>query len=131
VFRNLNDRMSILVMKQAIRASAKGAMAKTAQDQGGVLGAVLSNTYNMVTEQADLRSWLTLPKNIQVTRIPLSAGTHNLRFALLDASGRSLREEPFSVEILPGKMTMLDARSGSADLIDFHLYGEGTRQSGK
>jgi len=122
VYRNLMDRIPILVMKQAIRASAKGAMAKTAQDQGGVVGALLSNTYNLVTEQADLRSWLTLPKNIQAARIPLPAGHHDLRLVFLDAAGRTLQEAPVSLEVRAGEMSMLNARTGSTGVINIHSY---------
>jgi len=121
-FRNLKDRMPILLIKQAIRASAKGAMAKTAADQGGVLGAVLSNTYNVLTEQADLRSWLTLPKNIQVARLPLPAGRNDLRLAFLDDTGRARQEVPVSVDVRPGRISLLNTRTGSGGMIDLHLY---------
>ena len=122
VFRNLQDRMPVLVLKQVLRAAAKGAMAKTAKDEGGGVGLLLASAYNIVTEQADLRSWLTLPQNIQVARIPLAAGKHNLVLALQDASGRAVQKKPFSVEVKPGGMTFLDARSGTVGLIDFHVY---------
>jgi len=120
--RNLMDRMEILVLKQAIRASAKGAMAKTAGDQGGVVGAVLSNTYNLVTEQADLRSWLTLPQNIQVARVLLPVGPHDLKVSFLDASGIALVEFPVTVDIRAQGLSFLNARSGAAGVIDVHAY---------
>jgi len=120
--RNLMDRMPILLLKQAIRASAKGAMAKTATDQGGVVGALLSTTYNLVTEQADLRSWLTLPRNIQAARMPLPAGDHELRLAFLDAAGRPLEERTVPLEIRAGQLSVLNARTGSAGVIAVHAY---------
>ncbi len=122
LFRNLMDRMPILLLKQAIRAAAKGALAKTATDQGGALGTLLASAYNLVTEQADLRSWLTLPRNIQAARFPLAAGRHELRLVFLDASGRSLEERTVALEILPGRMSVLNARSGSTGVIDTHVY---------
>lgn len=122
VFRNLQDRMPTLVLKQVLRAVAKGAMAKTAKDEGGDLGLLLASAYNIVTEQADLRSWLTLPQNIQVARIPLAAGKHDLVLALQDESGRALQKKPFSLDVNPGGMSFLDVRSGTVGLIDLHAY---------
>ena len=122
-FRNLQDRLPILVLKQVLRAAAKGAMAKTATDEGGLAGALLASAYNVVTEQADLRSWLTLPQSIQVARVVLPRGSHRLALALQDAGGQAIQEKPFSLEVSPGETYFLFARTGTRGLTSFQLYG--------
>jgi hypothetical protein len=120
--RDLQDELPILVLKQVLRAAAKGAVANTAGREGGILGALAANVYNIVSEQADLRCWTTLPKNIQVARLPLRSGVRDLVFALEDASGARLQEHPFSVEVLPGQRIFVDARTGTQGLISFHAF---------
>jgi len=120
--RNLQDRMPTLIIKQVLRAAAKGALASTAKEQGGLAGALVANIYNVVTEQADLRSWLTLPKNIQVARIPVPSGDYSFVLGLEDASGRTLQKRPFDVNVQPGKKVFLHARSGTKGLIHFHVF---------
>ncbi len=121
-FRNLQDRMPVLILKQILRAAAKSAMAKSAGDELGEAGILLANIFNQVTEQADLRSWLTLPRNLQVARMPVPAGEHNMVLALQDGAGRSLQKKPFPLKIRAGEIIFLNARSGTKGLIDFHIY---------
>ncbi|MEW6443308.1 MAG: hypothetical protein AB1640_20420 [bacterium] len=120
--RNLDDRMPALLIKQVLRASAKGAVAATAQDQGGALGALAANVYNWVSEQADLRCWTTLPRTLQAARMSLPAGRHDLVLAFRDAGGQRLQDQPFSVEARPGAKIFVHARSGTAGVISFHVY---------
>ncbi len=120
--RDLQDQLPILVLKQVLRASAKGAVARTAREEGGVLGAVAVDLYNIFSEQADLRSWTTLPKNVQVARIPLGTGVRQLVFALEDGQGVRLQERVFTVEVLPGQRVFLEVRTGTEGLISFHTF---------
>lgn len=120
--RDLQDQLPILVLKQVLRASAKGAVARTAREEGGILGAVAADLYNIVSEQADLRSWTTLPKNVQVARLPLETGVRQLVFVLEDAQGVRLEERAFTVEVLPGQRVFLDVRTGTQGLISFHIF---------
>ena len=122
--RNLQDRMSILVIKQILRTLAKGTVAMVALDQqgsAGVAGAVLSSIYNVVTEQADLRSWLTLPQNIQAVRVTIPSGTQQLVLCLESHGGMCIEKRPFSVQVKPGRFLFLDARCSTTNLIAFHI----------
>lgn len=125
--RSLNDRLTTLALKQALRAALKGAMVKTARDQGGWAGDLVANLYNVITEQADLRSWQTLPQNIQVARFPLPAGAHELILALHGSTGGKVQERAFSLDIRPGERVFVNARSGASDLIGFNVYPLGPR----
>lgn len=128
--RNLEDRMPVLVLKQVLRAAAKGVLAATAADQGGAGAALAVNLFNLVTEQADLRCWTTLPRNFQVARIPLSGGSRRLTFAFLDGSGRRLVEQSLEADMAPGSRVYLNVRTGSRSVVAFHVYGGGVRVEG-
>lgn len=125
--RSLDERLPTLALKQALRAALKGAMVKTAGDQGGWAGDLVANLYNVITEQADLRSWQTLPQNIQAARFPLPAGPHDLIFALHGSTGGKVQERAFSLDVRPGERIFVNARSGAWDLIGFNVFQLGPR----
>ena len=122
--RNLHDRMPALIIKQILRTAAKSAMAKAAKDKGGEIALFAATLYNIVTEQADLRSWLTLPQNIQAARIPLPAGRHDLVLALKDSTGRNLQKHSFSLELEASQKVFIQLRSGTEGLLTFNVYPE-------
>jgi len=64
-------------------------------------------------DQADTRSWLTLPANLQVARVRLSAGTHTLRVVFLDAAGAPTghQAEFLNVPVREGAITLLVTRT--------------------
>ncbi len=67
--RNLDDKLPVLFVKQMVRTAAKGVVAKQVYDDDPVAGVLLSTVGTLMTEQADLRGWITLPRDIQVSRI--------------------------------------------------------------
>jgi hypothetical protein len=80
----LKEKAPIIATRQVIRAIAKGIQSKTAEKKAGTLGLILDGIWNYLSENADLRSWLTLPSNAQILRVSLPAGTHKL---LLERAG--------------------------------------------
>jgi len=120
--RNLDDRMTTLALKQVFRSAVKGAMVKTARDQGGWAADLVANFYNMVTEQADLRCWQTLPQNMQVARVFLPSGRHELVFALHGNTGARVQEREFVLDVRPGETIFVSARTGPWDLIGFNVF---------
>ena len=48
-----------------------------------IAGALL-NVAGVLTEEADTRSWNTLPYNIQLARVPLAPGSYSMKLELLD-----------------------------------------------
>lgn len=67
--RNLLDKFPTLFVKQVARSYLKArAVGGMAREHGGT-GALLGSLFSMVTEQADLRTWSTLPKQIQAARL--------------------------------------------------------------
>jgi len=120
--RNLDDRMTTLALKQVFRSAVKGAMVKTAGDQGGWAADMVANLYNVFTEQADLRCWQTLPQNMQVARVFLPSGRHELVFALHAADGGRMQKRDFVLDVRPGETIFVSARTGPWDLIGFNVF---------
>lgn len=126
--RSLNDRMPALALKQVLRSAMKGAVVKTARDGGGWAAELAANLYSVITEQADLRCWQTLPQNLQVARIPLPAGRHELVLALYGETGGRVREREFTVDVRPGETVFVSARTGPSGLIGFNVFELGSRE---
>ena len=59
-----------LVAKEKLRAE----LARS----GGDVGNILANIYNMASEQADTRSWLTLPSQLSIAQNTMTTGEHVL-----------------------------------------------------
>jgi hypothetical protein len=49
--------------------------------------ALLSNVFNVLTERADTRSWLTLPKHIYIARLDVEPGVYDLKVEFLSDYG--------------------------------------------
>lgn len=77
---NLDDRLTTLAAKTAIRNAARLALRNNLQDNGsgGALAALAVDVYSLLAERADLRSWLTLPQRFQALRLAVPAGEHEL-----------------------------------------------------
>lgn len=99
--RNLMDEFPILFAKQIARsylkAEATSRMAHNQGDWGAVLGTLLS----LVTEQADLRTWSSLPKEIQVARTFVPVSTKEIFIKTLPtASGTLLTVPPGTTHLI-------------------------------
>jgi len=74
----LKEKAPVIATRQIIRAVAKGVTTAAAKKNMGELGQFASNIWNLISESADLRSWLTLPSNAQILRTSLPAGSYRL-----------------------------------------------------
>ncbi len=109
--RALKDNLLPLLLRQTLRAYSKHELAKQMQQKNGELLGVLTQAYNLISEQADLRSWLTLPQNAQIARLALAEGQQSLRLR----SGPQSRT--VTVPITRGRMTLLRVTEAGG-----HLY---------
>jgi len=100
-----------LLVRQVLRARAKYELQKQAADQGGLVGQFAANIYNVVSEQADLRSWLTLPAHGQGTRLVLPAGQQTIE--LVTGTGNT----PVNIEVRAGRTTIIRAVEANYQLI--------------
>ncbi|MDX8386938.1 MAG: hypothetical protein R8M46_00185 [Ghiorsea sp.] len=91
------------------RAIVKKTAAKTAEKSNGNLAGLLVDVAGMVTETADTRSWLTLPKNIHFARLPIQAGTYPAKLTLLGKSGAVVRTINLGqLDVKNGKKVVLE-----------------------
>lgn len=80
----------------------------------GWLGGLAGNLYMDVMKGTDSRTWRTLPKNIQVCRIPTPAD----RKITLRMSNRPEWNSP--IEIMPGKVNVVYVKQTSAGTVPKH-----------
>lgn len=76
--KDLKERLPGMLVRQTLRATAKYNLQKEANNNYGALGAFATQIYNLVSEQADRRSWLSLPAYAQATRFTLPQGEQTL-----------------------------------------------------
>lgn len=101
----------IILLRTLVRAVGKYLITRQANKKNEALG-LLTNLAGVLTEQADTRSWQTLPNQIFMVRMPLPAGKHTLKFSFLDANGqvrRSVRGP--NIEIYPNQITFWNHRT--------------------
>lgn len=110
--RYLEDRISRMAAKKMLGLATKGALAAGigSMSKDSDLGWIAF--YAMaLSDQADLRSWRTLPESIYMARIPLKAGIYPMKLEILDRSGRPLVTHDFGeVQVKPRKKVFLVGR---------------------
>lgn len=99
----LKEKAPVIAIRQIVRAVAKGATAEAAKKNMGVLGQLAANIWNLVSDNADLRSWLTLPDNAQILRTTMPAGNYKLALQHPMATGPTYVD----VEVAAGGKTVL------------------------
>ncbi len=70
--------MVSMLIRQTLRAQTKHKLQQEATDKGGAIMGLLVGAYNILSENADLRSWLTLPRFAHIARFNLTEGEQNL-----------------------------------------------------
>jgi uncharacterized protein len=81
-----------ILLKTIARGLTKFFAKKKVEEQSAVAG-FLANLFGAATEQADTRSWLTIPHDIAVARLTLPPGTYDLEVQLVDEHGRDMGTE--------------------------------------
>ncbi|MCI0589772.1 MAG: hypothetical protein L0323_23400 [Planctomycetes bacterium] len=120
--RNLQDRIARITAKAVARAAAKGAagevLAASRRDsEDAFLVGLAFSLFNLASEQADLRSWLTLPANLQAARFEVPPGRHDLLLQLIGGDGEVLNTRPVeAVEVRAGRRVFLNLRSVGPNL---------------
>ncbi|HLG22338.1 MAG TPA: hypothetical protein VI382_05955 [Candidatus Manganitrophaceae bacterium] len=98
--KNLEDRIGRISGKAIARATAKYLAGRTAKREakkrGGegaeLLTGFLSNVYSVASEQADKRSWRTLPGRIYLARISLPEGAWRAKIRYYSKEGTLIEE---------------------------------------
>jgi hypothetical protein len=109
---NLDDRIAWLAAKSAVRAVLKRELTQELKHQLGGWGEVIGDVFSVISERADLRTWLTLPDSWQAARAFVPAGRHDLVLSA-DGGGRT----PLGIfELDKGETMFIFARSVGAQL---------------
>ncbi len=90
----LASRKAMMMVKAGLRPLGKYVAERVVEsavrDKGGELAGdlavVLSNVYNFATEEADVRSWATLPNEIRIARLLLEPGRYEFYVNDLNSS---------------------------------------------
>jgi hypothetical protein len=84
--KTLDEDMPAIMARALARAVVKYQMSRKAGEDNGLAG-LMMNIVGVITEQADTRSWLTLPGEIQLARVPLPPGDYNVNVELVGSGG--------------------------------------------
>lgn len=106
-----NAQRPIILIRTLGRALLKYLGTRKVREKNETLG-LLTNLAGVLTEQADTRSWQTLPNQIFMVRMPLPAGTHTLKLSFFDANGqvRGSQSVP-DIKINPNRITFWNHRT--------------------
>lgn len=77
--KTLESQAPARMTRQVLRLVAKEKVRAELARSGGDVGNILANIYNLASEQADTRSWSTLPNQISIARRNISPGEHTLK----------------------------------------------------
>jgi uncharacterized protein len=109
--QSLDDRLALIYLKSGGRAVLKFLAAEKAKAKLGeksespllnILGSIAVDLAVGATEHADVRSWRTLPAQIQLARIELPAGSYDLSIESTD-SGFGIPS--YRARVRPGRVT--------------------------
>ena len=95
---SLQQAMPRIMATATARAVVKYNTQHNAQSNSDLAGLLMTLT-NLATERADTRSWSTLPQEVQLQRIWLPVGEHQVKIQMLNAAGRV-------VDVLHEKVTI-------------------------
>lgn len=107
--KSLHEKLPGIVARQGLRIVAKEEFRRKMQKEGGDVGNILASLYNIASEKADTRSWLTLPNSIQMARLTLPVGEHNLKFNVNNQS------QHYQITVKPGGITLVTVSSSGAN----------------
>jgi hypothetical protein len=119
--QNLDDHMARIQVKAIARGVAKFIAGKAAQEggkkMGGTAGAALQvvgalwNLGSAVAEEADKRSWITLPGAVNVGHVFTEPGDVTVNVDFLDANGQVVETAQLPATVQAGKTTFVTYRT--------------------
>lgn len=105
--KSLESHMAAITARTLARAVVKYRMAKQAEKRDSGVG-LLVNLAGVISEQADTRSWSSLPAQIHLGRMSLAPGAYKAQLELLDNSGKLIHTQDLgNLSITQGKTIYL------------------------
>ena len=102
--KSLQERMPAILTRGMVGAAAKIGVQKEAEKRLGFLGGLGATLLTKAVTNADLRSWLSLPAEVQAAQLSLPPGPNELTLAAYDWA------EKVAVEVVPGSYTFVTVR---------------------
>ncbi|MBL4712648.1 MAG: hypothetical protein JKX75_09170 [Gammaproteobacteria bacterium] len=84
---SLGQAMPGIMLRATARAVVKYNTQHSAGESSALAGFLMTIT-NLITERADTRSWTTLPQAIELKRIKLPVGEHDVQIQMLNTAGQ-------------------------------------------
>ncbi|MFC1715946.1 COG3014 family protein [Candidatus Poribacteria bacterium] len=110
--KNFGEEEPKILLKTIARGGLKYLAFKTAKKKKGEVAGLLVNVFNIATENADTRSWLTLPNSFGMARMSLPPGKYDLQLSFRDDSGREVESTVLQgVDIRSDDFTFLNYRT--------------------
>ena len=111
-FENLRQKYAVIIAKRVAGVVAREVIGNKIDEKYEGLGTILKMAM-YVASQADLRSWLTLPKDFQVARVEVKPGKYRASVRLETTMGEETEERDLGeVEVSrPGDLAVLSYRS--------------------
>lgn len=76
---SLSERLPVMLIRQALRLAVKEQLRQVAERETNPFGGLLVNAWNVFTEQADTRSWQTLPHKINTANLVVAPGMQRVQ----------------------------------------------------
>lgn len=111
--RAFEARKGQIILKTIVRGLAKYLAKEGADDKQGEVAGWIINAINVATENADVRSWATLPGSIRMSRLVLPEGVHDIEIVLFDAFGGTDQ-----TIVIPG----VEVRAGQYHFMNYRIY---------
>ena len=116
--KNLEDRITRISVKAIARATAKYAASRTLEreaskaggDLAGEVVGLLTNVYSVASEQADKRSWQTLPGKIRMSRLTVPPGTYTFSVEYYSHDHQLLHRNQFDLTLKKGEKRFITSR---------------------
>jgi uncharacterized protein len=109
-YQTLEQRIGAISGKAIARSILKFTAAQTARkaaransEEAGLMVGLIADIFTWTTEQADTRSWRTLPNRFHVVRLTLPAGSHELEVRVETTRGATRSLPPLVVELKMGE----------------------------
>lgn len=103
----LETDMPLITTRAIARAVIKHKTQKRVEEKGGAFAGLLATVVNIATEQADTRSWITLPQTIQMARVSLPSGMNKIEIEIYNAAGTLVETINKDVQVESGRISFL------------------------
>jgi hypothetical protein len=107
---SLQKQYAGLLAKRIAARIAKEQIARRLDREDEGLG-LLARVIMDVSDQADLRQWTSLPETLQIIRIPVDKGEHQLEVDFLDSFGDVTQSIPVTVNVGERELEVLFVKS--------------------